>query len=133
MQGSNLRTAGMFLEFGPIRSDQPQDSIFNHVHEEGLPDLARVVGYLEAGHILIDTMDIADDPFDPARQLMNGSTVLTDGDWLWRQDFAYFVRRHHVAVPDDFLALIRERDYAVPARDVSVLTACSQEARRLMF
>jgi hypothetical protein len=123
----------MFLEFGPIRSNQPQDSIFDHVREEELPDLARVVAYLEAGHILIDTMDIADDPFDPARQLMNGSTVLTDGDWLWRQDFAYFVRRHHVAVPDDFLALIRERDYAVPARDVSVLTACSQEARRLMF
>lgn len=123
----------MFVEFGRIRSDQPQGSIFDHVREQELPDLARVVGYLEAGHILIDMMDIADDPFDSAQQVMNGSTVMTDGDWLWRKDFAYFVRRHHVAVPEDFLALIRERDYAVPAPDVSVLTACSQEARRLMF
>jgi hypothetical protein len=123
----------MFREFGRIRSDQPQDSIFDHVVEEELPDLEQVVGYLEAGHVLIHMMDIADDPFDPEQQVMNGSTVLTDGDWLWRKDLAFFVRRHHVAVPADFLALIRGRDYAVPAPDVSVLTACSEEAGRLMF
>jgi hypothetical protein len=43
------------------------------------------------------------------------------------------VRHRRVALPDAFLALIRERDYAVPERDVPVLAACSQEARRLMF
>lgn len=133
MHRGQLKTAGMFVEFGPVRSSEPQASIVDHVTSEELPDLGQVLGYLNAGHVLIDVMDIADDPFEPTRQIMNGSTVLTDGDWLWRKDFAYFVRRHRVAVPEDFLALIRERNYVVPDRDVAELTACSLQARQLMF
>lgn len=128
-----LQTVGMFAEFGPVRSTEPQESIFDHVAGEELPDLGQVLDYLNAGHVLIDVMDIADDPFEPTRQIMNGSTVLTDGDWLWRKDFAHFVRRHRVAVPETFLALVRERDYVVPDRDVAELTAWSQQARELMF
>lgn len=132
-QGSRLQAAGMFRELGEVRSGEPQPSIFDSVAAAELPDRDRVLGYLNSGHVLIDVMDIADDPFEPGRQIMNGSTVLTDGDWLWRKDLAYFVRIRRVALPDAFLALIRERDYAVPERDVPVLAACSQEARRLMF
>jgi hypothetical protein len=123
----------MFRELGEVRSGEPQPSIFDSVADAELPDLDRVVGYLDTGYILIDVMDVADDPFEPGRQIMNGSTVLTDGDWLWRKDLAYFVRHRRVALPDAFLALIRERHYAVPERGVPVLAACSQEARRLMF
>ncbi|MEU8213747.1 hypothetical protein AB0B85_31610 [Micromonospora sp. NPDC049044] len=123
----------MFREFGPIRSAEPQESIFDNVTAEELPDLAQVVTYLDSGHVLIDVMDVANDAFDATRQLMNGSTVMTDGDWLWRKDLAYYVRSHRVAVPEDFLALIRERDYVVPPRGVPELTSCSRQARDLMF
>ncbi|MGW4682378.1 hypothetical protein ACWEOS_28265 [Micromonospora taraxaci] len=133
MDGGQLKSAGMFREFGPVRSAEPQESIFDSVAAEELPDVAQVVAYLNSGHILIDVMDVADDAFDPTRQVMNGSTVMTDGDWLWRKDLAYYVRRHRVALPEDFLALIRERDYVVPARGVPELTACSRQARDLMF
>ncbi|MDG4839855.1 hypothetical protein O7631_25280 [Micromonospora sp. WMMD967] len=133
MDGGQLKAAGMFREFGPVRSAEPQESIFDSVAAEELPDLAQVVGYLNSGHVLIDVMDVADDAFDPAQQVMNGSTVVTDGDWLWRKDLAYYVRRHRVALPEDFLALIRERDYVVPSRGVPELTACSRQARDLMF
>ncbi|MFY1702650.1 hypothetical protein ACN28G_13040 [Micromonospora sp. WMMA1923] len=133
MDGGQVKTAGMFLEFGPVRSAEPQRSILDSVADEELPDLARVVGYLDAGHVLIDVMDVAADPFEPTDQVMNGSTVLTDGDWLWRRDLAYYVRRHRVAVPAEFLALIRARGYAVPARGVPELTACARRARALMF
>ncbi|WP_434740273.1 hypothetical protein [Micromonospora sp. SH-82] len=133
MDGGQVKTAGMFLEFGPVRSAEPQRRIFDSVADEELPDVAWVVGYLDAGHVLIDVMDVAADPFEPTERVLNGSTVLTDGDWLWRKDLAYYVRRHRVAVPAEFLALIRERGYAVPARGVPELTACSQRARELMF
>ncbi|MEU8215607.1 hypothetical protein AB0C47_07545 [Micromonospora taraxaci] len=133
MDGGQLKSAGMFREFGPVRSAEPQESIFGSVAAEELPDLTQVVSYLNSGHVLIDMMDVADDAFDPARQVMNGSTVMTDGDWLWRKDLAYYVQRHRVAVPEAFLALIRERDYVVPSRSVPELTACSRQARDLMF
>ncbi|GAB4106559.1 hypothetical protein GCM10028790_55780 [Micromonospora taraxaci] len=133
MDGGQLKAAGMFREFGPVRSAEPQESIFDSVAAEELPDVAQVVAYLNSGHVLIDVMDVADDAFDSTRQVMNGSTVMTDGDWLWRKDLAYYVRRHRVAVPAAFLALIRERDYVVPFRSVPELTACSRQARDLMF
>ncbi|MEU6024829.1 hypothetical protein [Micromonospora sp. NPDC047134] len=133
MESGQLRTAGMFVEFGPVRSPEPQQSIFDCVTDTELPDLARVVGYLNSGYVLIDVMDVAEDPFDSGRQVINGATVLTDGDWLWRKDFAHYVRRHRVAVPEQFLTLIRERDYIVPPRAVPELAACSRQARDLMF
>ncbi|WP_341715817.1 hypothetical protein QQG74_17375 [Micromonospora sp. FIMYZ51] len=133
MESGQLRTAGMFVEFGPVRSTDPQPSIFDSVADAELPDLAQVVGYLNSGYVLIDVMDVADDPFDAGQQVLNGATVLTDGDWLWRKDFAYYVRRHRVTVPEQFLTLIRERDYVVPAREVPELAACSRQARDLMF
>jgi hypothetical protein len=122
----------MFLEFGPVHSAEAQESIFSYVDENPLPDVAEVLKYLGAGHVLIDFMDIADDVFDPSEQVMNGSTVLTDGDWLWRRDTAYYLRFHNVRLPDEFLELIRARRYVVPHRDVPVLRECSQEAMRLM-
>ncbi|MFI5929592.1 hypothetical protein ACIA3K_26960 [Micromonospora sp. NPDC051543] len=133
MGGGQLKTAGMFRELGPVRSAEPQESILDSVADEELPDLTQVVAYLKSGHVLIDVMDVADDAFDSTRQVMNGSTVVTDGDWLWRKDLAYYVGRHRIALPQDFLALIRERDYVVPPRGVPELTACSRQARELMF
>ncbi|MGA4727703.1 hypothetical protein ACPB67_09820 [Micromonospora taraxaci] len=133
MDGGQLKVAGMFREFGPVRSAEPQPSIFDSVTAEELPDLNQVVTYLNSGHVLIDVMDVVDDAFDSTRQVMNGSTVMTDGDWLWRKDLAYYVRRHRVAVPEAFLALIRERNYVVPSRGVPELTVCSRQARDLMF
>ena len=123
----------MFAELGPIRSGEPQPSIFDSVLDEPLPDVARVVAYLRAGHLLISAMDIADDPFQPGRQIMNGSSVQTDGDWMWRKDLAQFVQRHRVALPPDFLALIRERDYQVPDRDEPTLITHAKQAEALMF
>jgi len=128
-----LRTAGMFRELGEVRSVEPQESIFDRLRDDDLPEAEQVIGYLKAGHVLIAAMDIADDPFEPGRQIMNGSTVLTDGDWLWRKDFAYFVERHRVDVPVDFLHLMRSRGFTVPPRDFPTLAACSAQARQLMF
>jgi hypothetical protein len=122
----------MFLEFGPINSSEIQESIFDNVGGEPLVDSAEVIAYLRAGHPLIDMMDVADDVFDTSRQILNGSSVLTDGDWLWRLDLPYYVQRHHVRLPDQFLALIRERQYVVPEREIPLLRSCSQEAKRLM-
>jgi hypothetical protein len=109
-----MRTAGMFAELGEVRQGEPQPSIFDHVRDEPLPDADRVVAYLRGGHRLIDFMDISDDVFDSSRQVMGGPSILTDGDWYWRDDLAYYVEWHDVAPPDDFLALIRRRHYIVP-------------------
>jgi hypothetical protein len=128
-----MKLAGMFAELGRLRPPTPQRSILTSVAAAPLPDLDEVVSYLRSGHKLIAAMDVQDDVFDPADQILNGSSVLTDGEWLWRQDFAHYVGRHHVEVPADFLELIRRRGYAMPAVPDPTLDRCAAEAEQLVF
>jgi hypothetical protein len=123
----------MFLEFGRVRQPAPQESILHSVAVTPLDDVDRVVTYLRSGHGVIAMMDVQDDVFDRSAQLLNGSSILTDGDWLWRQDFAHYVGRHNVAVPAEFLRLIRERQYIVPDVDEATLERSADEAEHLMF
>ncbi len=113
--------------------DIPQESIFEQVLPEGLPDLDEVVEYLKSGYELISMMDVNDDVFEPSRQFLGGSSILTDGDWLWRHDFTQYVRLHRVAVPEELLSTIRQRGYVVPALDEATLIECTQVANALMF
>jgi hypothetical protein len=109
-----VRTAGMFAELTQARYPTPTPSIHDSVAIEPLPDVDTVMAYLDAGHVLIDVMDSEDDPFNPGRRIANGSTMITDGEWLWRQDFTYYILYHDVIVPPEFLAAIRAHNYVVP-------------------
>jgi hypothetical protein len=103
----------MFAELSPARYPSPAPSIHDNVAVEPLPDVGAVLSYLDTGHVLNDMMDVEDDPFDPTQQILNRSTMVTDGEWLGRQDFTYYVRYHAVSVPQEFFAAIRARSYAI--------------------
>jgi hypothetical protein len=32
---------------------------------------------------------------------------MSDGDWVWRQDLAYFVERYRIRLPEEFLRHVR--------------------------
>ena len=128
-----MKFAGMFRELGPVGLDIAQESIFEQVLPEDLPDLDDVVRYLESGYELIAMMDVNDDVFDRSRRFLGGSSVLTDGYWLWRDDFTRYVSLHRVAVPDELLSTIRRRDYVVPALEEAILIECTSVANDLMF
>lgn len=128
-----MQTAGMFAELNQGFRPDSAPSIKDHVGSAPPSDEDRIVAYLRAGHELIAMMDCQDDPLDPSRQVIGGSSMLTDGDWLWRRDFAYYVGRHHVLVPEAFLTLIRARHYVVPERTVEELTAAAAEADKYAF
>ena len=128
-----VRTAGMFVELGQSRHPDPALSIADHVGAEALEDADLVTGYLDRGYLLIDMMDVERDVLDPGQELLNGSSIRTDGDWLWRQDLAYYVRRHHVALPPELLATIRERQYTVPPVDEARLIALTASAEHFAF
>jgi hypothetical protein len=42
-------------------------------------------------------------------------SLVTDGSWLWRQDFAHCLDAHHVVLPEEFLRHVRGLDYRMPA------------------
>ncbi|WP_067510001.1 hypothetical protein [Actinoplanes sp. TFC3] len=128
-----MRTAGMFVELGQTRHPEPPQSIADHIGPEPLEDADLVTQYLDNGYVLIDMMDIQRDVLDPEQEILSGSSILTDGGWLWRQDLSYYVRRHHVALPPDLLATIRRRHYAMPSVEEDRLIALTDYAEDLAF
>jgi hypothetical protein len=123
----------MFAELSQGRHPVPVQSIADNLSQRSLADVESVVAYLSGGHVLIDMMDVENDALDPSRELINGSSILTDGDWLWRKDYSYYVRRHNVVVPEELLTMIRERNYVVPPVPEPRLIDLSEQAEPLAF
>lgn len=115
-----LGLLGFYDEFD-TRSSQPNGSIRDAVRPVGEPDETDLVAYLDAGYVLIDVMEGGPDVItgSPHRHSPGCSSLLTDGAWLWRQDFPHYVETHHVSLPDAFLEHVRSLNYQIPTITVA--------------
>ncbi|MFD8749398.1 hypothetical protein ACFV0O_00200 [Kitasatospora sp. NPDC059577] len=103
------------------RSGQPNGSIRDAVRPVGEPDEMDLVAYLDAGHVLIDVMEAGHDVITGSthRHSPGCSSLVTDGEWLWRQDFPHYVETHHVSLPDAFLEHVRGLNHRIPVVTVA--------------
>ncbi|WP_317441042.1 hypothetical protein [Streptomyces collinus] len=103
------------------RSGQPNGSIHDAVQSAGEPDERDLVAYLDAGHLLIDVMEGGRDVITGSshRHSPGCSSLMTDGSWLWRQDFPHYVETHHVSLPSTFLEQVRSLKYQMPTITVA--------------
>ncbi|MGW0837268.1 hypothetical protein [Streptomyces prunicolor] len=103
------------------RSGRPSGSIRDAVRSVGEPDEANLVAYLDAGHVLIDVMEGGHDVITGSahRHSPGCSSLVTDGAWLWRQDFPHYVETHHVSLPDAFLERVRSLNHQIPTVTVA--------------
>lgn len=91
-------------------------SLFDAMRGAGPKDEDRIAAYLASGDEFFSAMGaerdaVTDDMWIPGAS----GSLMTDGVWAWPDSLAHYVRRHHVALPPDFLAHIRANDYTVPA------------------
>ncbi|GGY32717.1 hypothetical protein [Streptomyces tanashiensis] len=79
------------------------------------------MAYLDAGHVMIDVMEAGHDVITGGahRHSPGLSSLVTDGTWLWRQDFPHYLETHHVSLPERFLEHVRSRNYQVPTITVA--------------
>lgn len=96
---------------------QPNGRLRDAVRPVGEPDEARIVAYLDGGHVLLDVMEGGSDVLAGRRHRhgLGCSSLLTDGAWLWRKDFPHYLETHHVALPGAFLDHVRGLGYRMPA------------------
>ncbi|TFE38192.1 hypothetical protein E3E14_28695 [Streptomyces sp. ICN441] len=81
--------------------------------------------YLRSGHPVLDVADSTPDIVDGSSRVTGASSVLTDGDWVWRWDLAHYVERHNVALPEPLAAQMRACSYRMPAVPHEELVAIS--------
>lgn len=98
-----LRRIGFFRE--QRHGDEAGPSLRDAVAEPlAVEHRAAVAQYLQSGSVLAATSERTDDALDPTRRDVSGINVCTDGDYVWSQDLAYYVRVYGAGVPDDLVA-----------------------------
>jgi len=85
------------------------------LRESGIPDEARIVGYLNGGATLAATGSMVNDYFDGTKQAIAPLEIATDGSWVWPRDLAYYVRQYHAVLPEEFVEHMR-RDGWKPSK-----------------
>lgn len=71
----------------------------------------RVLGYLDAGTLMLPTTALMGDVLDDARRPVVPMGFRTDGRWIWSDAAAYFLRHHGVAPDADLLDHVRDQRY----------------------
>lgn len=70
-------------------------------------DKERVIGYLRSGAVLAATQTVAVDPMTSTS--LAPLQLLTDGEWVWYNDLAYYVQAYDVRLDPAFLRTIAGR------------------------
>jgi hypothetical protein len=88
-----------------------------------------VVSYLERGTGVIDVMEATRDPAAPGKYISGGSSLYTDGEWVWRMDLPNYVRAYRMALPAEFV----ERAFAaICAQKFPSVDVDSELSRRVL-
>ena len=81
---------------------------------EVIPDAKDVARYLDTGEVVMGAAIQVFDELDPEAPPIGGALWLTDGEWVWPSQLAYYVRTYSTAPPQELLDHIRRLDYTIP-------------------
>ncbi|HTU19581.1 MAG TPA: hypothetical protein VMG10_16085 [Gemmataceae bacterium] len=84
--------------------------------KEPIQDEGAVAEYLDSGVLIAAVPGVEDDPLLPDAPIAGALHVLTDGEYAWPKTLSYWVRQHHLLLPDEFLEHVRHAAYRVPKR-----------------
>lgn len=97
-----MKVVGLFRELGP--GIAPSVTSIHEVIGALDHDITDMIGkYLDRGVPVFDVMEATVDPLDRSTRIVGGPSLLSDGEWVWRNDLSYFVRKYRVAVSDEFV------------------------------
>ncbi|MFJ6016686.1 hypothetical protein [Streptomyces sp. NPDC092952] len=106
-----------FQELWPPSFGTPRGSIHDFLAPEPYEDAERIAQYLRRGHEIFSVMGTSEDVLGSGHTVLGGDSILSDGKWIWRGDLWFYVRTHHVELPAEFLAHVRENNHLVPPED----------------
>ncbi|MGW0433384.1 hypothetical protein ACWDV4_12720 [Micromonospora sp. NPDC003197] len=81
------------------------------------PDRARVLDYMHSVRAVLDAMGSVPDLFADGEWIQGGSSLYSDGIWVWREDSMKYLAEQPLTLPAEFVGHIRGHDYAPPAFD----------------
>jgi hypothetical protein len=108
---------GFFTELKSGRSEVYQGNMRDWVRESPGREEVDLVCYLKNGVPVVDIMEAEVDVISGDRSISGSSSLITDGEWVWREDLHYYVDRYHLDLGEGFSGHAKSCHYEV--REVS--------------
>ncbi|MFE7115105.1 hypothetical protein ACFU99_06735 [Streptomyces sp. NPDC057654] len=128
-----MRPVGFFRELEPDSPHTYKESISDYIATDQ-PHYPKdqVVQYLDTGHPILDIMEMTVDVIGRAFQTPGGSSILTDGTFIWRADLSAYIKHYSIQLPVDFLEFMSTNHYEVPNPPDEHLVEISLSASALL-
>lgn len=114
-------------EFRELFDDRPELPSLHDAVGRLDPADAPIADYLRDATPLAVTASFVYDQLDKAHPLIGNLAELTDGEWAWRSDFAYYVAKYSVDVPAELVVRARARGWVPPALSDDDLSRLEEE------
>jgi hypothetical protein len=117
---------GFYSELFPRRLDITQGSIRDAISPRPFDHELEIISYLGNGIPLVDIMEATIDVVAGNEYIAGGSSIVTDGVWIWRLDLPYYVGRYHLKLSDEFMSHANQMEFNVPSFDIEYIIDMAQ-------
>lgn len=99
------------------------------------PDLERcedpeskrqILGFLSGGGSVLRSPGLREDRLDPSRADSVPLGYLSDGEWIWPLEMAYYLEQHDILPQADFREHMQAHDYEAAEPPADVLAAAAR-------
>jgi hypothetical protein len=91
------------------------------------PELERrVLGFLAGGGLVLHATILREDRLNPNRSRAVPLGYLSDGEWIWPLEMAYYLEQHGILPQAEFQEHMRARDYEAVEPPADVLAAAAR-------
>ncbi|MFI5493420.1 hypothetical protein [Actinoplanes sp. NPDC051859] len=125
-----MRALGLYKELEPRRPGIFRESLIEAVRVAPGRLEGNLAEYLDSGIPLVDIMESTTDVVGGEERISGGSSILTDGSWVWRQDLPFYVRNYHLVLDDNFIAHAVEMNFVIPQQERATLLALADTVTR---
>lgn len=127
-----MQLVGFFREMDVRLDEVFTESIHEHLLRRTLYQKEQVIAYLKSGHPVFDITELTADVIGGKFHVAGGSSLLSDGENVWREDLAAYVEHYSIGLPPDFLQFIDSHEYVVQAVSRHRLIEVSRTAKELL-
>ncbi|MEU9375945.1 hypothetical protein AB0D94_19455 [Streptomyces sp. NPDC048255] len=125
---TRVEMIGFYREMDPENDAVFRELIGDKVRDHAPYPKAEVKRYLDSGHPVFDIMELTIDVIGGAFRVPGGSSLLSDGRFVWRVDLAAYVERYNLELPAEFVEHAGSHGFSMPAEDLPTLRAVSKAA-----
>jgi hypothetical protein len=86
----------------------------------------RILGFLRGGSLVLQATVLREDRLDPGRTHAVPLGYLSDGEWIWPLEMAYYLEQHDVMPQAEFQEHMRARSYQAVEPSAEVLAAAAR-------